>query len=205
MKATAGRTGETSIRLRGGSIVSLFVCFILAAVFVSPALAVGPGLPRTYEVQRLDSPKPAGGGVFGRGMASAGDLNGDDEDELLLPQQANSPNDDGQVFVISGETGALLDTIVAPDPGNPTNATGNNRAGFGSFWVSKIGSNRGAPGSFTDLASCPGGTSGVLCPNPTVGGPDGVPEIVVGARGSTREDSRTRDGSTSTTEPPAPS
>lgn len=158
----------------------------LAAVAVATApaaLAVGPGLPRTYQVQRIDSPQPAGGGVFGRGMASAGDLNGDGEDDLLLPQQANSPNNDGQVFVISGETGTLIDTILAPDPGNPTNAAGNNRAGFGSFWTSKIGSNRGAPGAFTDLASCPGGTSGLLCPNPTIGPADGVPEIVVGARG----------------------
>jgi len=160
-------------------VCTLSVGFLTTA---GQALAAGEGLPRTYDVTRVDSPEPVLGSVFGRGMASAGDLNNDGEDDLLLPQQAGSPGGEGQVFVIDGETGARIDTIVAPDPGNPTNATGNNRAGFGSFWVSRIGSNRGAPGSFTDLASCPGGASGVLCPA-AIGGPDGVPEIVVGARG----------------------
>ena len=163
----------------GAAVGALSVLLLCVA---APALAAGEGLPRGYQVVRIDSPQPALGAVFGRGMASAGDVDRDGEDDLLLPQQAGSPGGEGQVFVISGETGARIDTIVAPDPGNPTNATGNNRAGFGSFWASRIGSNRGGPGSFTDLASCPGGTSGALCPT-AIGPPDGVPEIVIGARG----------------------
>ena len=159
-----------------GALSMLLLCF------AATALAAGEGLPRSYQALRVDSPQPALGGVFGRGMASAGDVNGDGEDDLLLPQQAGSPGGEGEVFVVSGESGALIDTIVAPDPGNPQNAAGNNRAGFGSFWASRIGSNRGGPGSFRDLASCPGGTSGVLCAT-AIGPPDGVPEIVIGARG----------------------
>lgn len=151
----------------------------------------------------MDSPKPVTDGVFGRGMASGGDLNGDGEDDLLLSQQGSSPNSDGQVFLISGETGALIDTILAPDNGNPTNAAGNNRAGFGSFQDrlelryarlvhgSRELSRRHLWGSLPES--------------------DGRRALTASRRswwareGSTREDSRTRDGSTSTTEPPAPS
>jgi len=123
-------------------------------------------------------------------MASAGDVNGDGEDDLLLPQLAGSPGADGQVFVISGETGELVDTLVAPDPdldAKPATSTTrlDNEANFGFPWVSKVGNNRGAPGSFTDLASCPGGGTGAddLCALTAIGPSDGVPEIVVGARG----------------------
>ncbi len=156
---------------------------IVAAAAPTSAVADGPGLPRTYAVRSINSPMATANGVFGRSLAGAGDVNRDGKDDLLVSQQANSPGNEGEVFVINGATGALIDTLVAPDPGNPTNATGNSKAGFGSFQVSKIGSSRGAPGTFTDLASCPGGTSGVLCPNATIGPPDGTPEIVVGARG----------------------
>jgi len=168
--------------LRNAGAVAAALTLLMAAAAI-PALAVGPGLPRTYTVERIDSPQPATSAAFGRAMAGAGDIDRDGKDDLLLSQQANSPGGEGQVFVISGATGARIDTLVAPDAGNPTNAAGNSRAGFGSFQVSKIGSGRGTPGSFTDLASCAGGTSGALCPAATIGGPDGIPEIVVGARG----------------------
>lgn len=72
---------------------------LLMVVTAAPALAAGEGLPRTYQVQRLDSPVPAAGGNLGQGMASAGDVNGDGEDDFLLPQLAGSPGADGQVFV----------------------------------------------------------------------------------------------------------
>ena len=160
---------------RVGGLLGGLIIFLI--VVPTPAFAVGPGLPHTYDVQRIASPRPALGGTFGQGMASAGDVNRDGEDDLLLPQQANSPNDDGQVFVISGATGALIDTIVSPDPGG----TGD-RAQLGSFWTSRIGANRtSAP--FSDIGSCPGGSSGQLCTLPTIGPADGVPDIVAGARG----------------------
>lgn len=133
------------------------------------------GLPRTYQPQRVDSPVSVANGVFGRGMAGAGDLNGDGIDDLLMAQQASSPGSDGMVFVISGATGGLIARIDAPDPGGA-----GNRAGFGSFWTSKVGSR--AIGT-SDLASCSGGAAGALCPQNPVGPPDSIPEIVVGARG----------------------
>ena len=156
-------------------------CTILGAVAVmvvfttSTALAQGPGLPRTYQVERIDSPIPVAGAAFGRGMAGAGDLDGDGIDDLLFPQQAGSPNGDGMVFVISGRTGALISRIDAPDPGGA-----GSRAGFGSFWTSKVGSRAI---SMSDLGSCAGGTAGALCPQNPIGPADGVPEILVGARG----------------------
>ncbi|CAA9518895.1 MAG: hypothetical protein AVDCRST_MAG53-3167 [uncultured Solirubrobacteraceae bacterium] len=147
---------------------------VAAACTASTALAQA-GLPRTYEPQRIDSPVSVANGVFGRGMAGAGDLNGDGIDDLLMPQQADSPRNDGMVFVISGATGGLIARIDAPDPGGA-----GSRAGFGSFWTSKVGS-RAVPTS--DLASCSGGTVGAQCPQNPIGPPDNIPEIIVGARG----------------------
>ena len=157
------------------ALVTVGATGVLLAALASAALAQGVGLPRSYQVTRIDSPLPDAGGVFGRGMASAGDLDGDRVDDLLMPQQARSPNNDGMVFVISGATGNLIDRIDAPDPGGS-----GNRAGFGSFWTSKVGSRAVA---MSDLGSCPGARSGALCPRSPVGPADGVPEIVVGARG----------------------
>ncbi|MDQ3030165.1 MAG: integrin alpha, partial [Actinomycetota bacterium] len=148
---------------------------VILALGASTASAQGPGLPRAYEAERLDSPIPRVSGVFGRGMAGAGDLNGDGTDDLLVPQQAGSPNGDGMVFVISGATGGLIDRIDAPDPGGA-----RSPAGFGSFWTSKVGSEAI---SMSDLGSCAGGTAGAMCSQNPIGPADGIPEIVVGARG----------------------
>ncbi len=156
-------------------LLTLTGAFVMAAFGADTALAQAPGLPRTYEVKRIDSPVPVRGAVFGRGMASAGDLDRDGIDDLLMPQQGGSPNGNGMVFVISGASGNLIDRINAPDGGGAGSA-----AGFGSFWTSKVGSRAINP---SDLASCAGGTVGVLCPQNPIGPSDGVPEIVVGARG----------------------
>lgn len=125
-------------------------------------------LPRTYQAQRVDSPEPAIAGNFGLGIVRVGDLNADGEDDFVMPQTANSPNGDGQVYVFSGETGALIDTVNAPDPGGA-----GVKASFGDPWVSRM----------EDIGSCSGGTSGATCPQNPLGAPDGVPEILVGATG----------------------
>ena len=140
----------SSVRL-GGLIAALSFLSILAAM---PAPAFSD-LPRTYQVQRLDSPNPLVLGRYSRGMHLAGDVNNDGEEDLAMPN--NPPN--GQIFLISGETGALLDTVNAPDP-----STAGADAGFGAFG-NKAGQSRTAP-PFNDLGSCPGGVSGVICGNP---------------------------------------
>src|SRR4051794_8163215 len=148
----------------------------LFAILASPALAAGPGLPRTYKGQRLDSPSPTASGQFSLGMNLAGDLNADGEEDLIIPQVPGF-NTDGQLFVFSGENGALLDTVNGPDP-----SAAGAKAQFGLLGNYKVGLSRSAP-PFTDLGSCPGGTAGQTCPNPTVGPADGRPELLVGATG----------------------
>lgn len=166
------------------------VLWLLAAVAASPALAQ-VGLPPSYDVQRIDSPNVELGGGFGDAATSAGDLNGDGEDDIIAYQLAGSPGEDGEVYVISGETGGLIDTIVAPEQDTDavgveagTPPPGDNESNFAFPWISKLGTNQGtSPADFTDLASCPGATAATeTCPV-AVGPPDGIPEILVGARG----------------------
>ena len=143
---------------------------LLAGALVLAALVAGPAsadLPRTYQVQRVDGPLATAGAGFGGGLAAVGDLNGDSEDDFALGQGAGSPGGAGQVFVFSGDTGQLLDTIVAPDPGG----AGSNSL-FGVPFVDKM----------PDIGSCAGRTTGQLCTNP-IGAKDGVPELLIGARG----------------------
>ena len=168
----------------------------LASVAAVPALAAGPGLPRTYQVQAIDSPDPVAGGAFpsgfpsGGGLKNAGDLNRDGKDDLLMAQTAGSPNRDGQAYVISGADGSTIARIPAPDAGRPPGVTTGNDAQFGSPFVDRIGTNIPRPGlgafpGFTDLASCrdaavsPGG----LCRDERIQPADGIPDILVGARG----------------------
>src|SRR5829696_1903186 len=69
-------------------------------VGAAPAVADGPGLPRTYDVKRVDSPNPLPGGSFGWGVASA-DLTGDGKADLLVAQAQTGP---GQIFIYDGVT-----------------------------------------------------------------------------------------------------
>ena len=142
---------------------SLSAC-ALAAVIAAPALGA---LPRTYTVQRVDSPAVAGGAAFGGGVAAIGDLNGDGKADFAVGQNAGSPGGSGQVFIFNGATGAQLDTIVAPDPGGAGSA-----ALFGVPFVDRM----------PDIGICPNKTSGQLCTNP-IATKDGVPELLIGARG----------------------
>jgi len=146
-------------------------CVVLVAIGVavgaSPAVGA-PGLPRTYDVQRIDGPNPAVGAAFGSGVATVGDLDRDGASDFALGVRAGSAGGNGHVLVFSGRTGARFDTIPAPDPGG----AGTASALFGIPYV----------GTMPDLGSCPGRATGQLCTNP-VGPRDGVPEILVGARG----------------------
>ena len=151
-----------SAKRRFASSLAL-VCCMLAAL-AAPASAA---LPRTYTAQAIDSPIPTQAAGFGGGLAAIGDLNGDGSAEFVVGQSAGSPGTAGQVFIYSGATGLVLDTIVAPDPGG----AGSN-ALFGVPFSDRL----------PDIGSCPGRTNGQLCTNP-IGAKDGVPEILVGARG----------------------
>ena len=126
-----------------GCLLSLALPLALAAVAAGPALAA-PGLPRGYQVQRVDSPSPTAGGDFGIGFVNTGDVNGDGKDDILVGTDEHGGGP-GQVFVISGANGATIRVINAPDPGGSGTASS-----FGSY-VCNI--------AYSD--SCPGGSSGV--------------------------------------------
>ena len=150
------------------------VCFCVAA---APSLAA---LPRTYDVQRVESPAPATSGNFGRALAVVGDVNADGKQDMLVGNDKHGTRA-GQVFVISGADGSLIRELQRPD----TDSVGTGRpAGFGAA-VGKIGFNQAA-GPFYDIGSCAGGDSAdpdAYCDGATVGAADGVPDLLATASG----------------------
>ena len=72
----------------------------------------------------------------------------------------------GQIFELSGEDGSTIRTINAPDTGG----TGTLES-FGSY-----------VGGLADLGSC-NSVVGANCTQNPIGGPDGVPEVLVTALG----------------------
>jgi hypothetical protein len=135
------------------------------------ALGVATGvadakLPRTYDVLRVDSPAPTVGGDFGIAFVNGGDLNGDGKADLIVGTDEHGGST-GTIFEISGADGTTIRTIASPDADGA-----GTKASFGSY-----------VGSIADIGSCPGGASGVLCPNPTIGAGDGVPDVLVTALG----------------------
>ena len=149
---------------------------LMAGLVAPPVLAAGNGLPRTYNVQRIDSPQPEDSGLFSLSLNVAGDLNGDGRQDLISPQVAGF-NTQGRVYVFSGADGGPIDTITAPDP----SGVGAN-AQFGLLGTGKVGVNRSSA-PFSDLGSCPGGSSGATCPGNPIGQPDGIPDLLIGATG----------------------
>jgi len=165
------------LRSSGGTLAALGAAVaVMTGVVAAPVLAAGNGLPRTYTVQRIDSPQPEDSGLFSLSLNLAGDLDGDGKQDIISPQVAGF-NMQGRVYVFGGANGALIDTITAPDLGG---AGGN--AQFGLLGTAKVGVNR-ATAPFSDLGSCPGGTSGATCPSNPIGAPDGVPDLLIGATG----------------------
>src|SRR5919199_756513 len=137
-------------------LVSAFSLF--AGITAAGAAAA---LPRTYSVQRVDSPNPTVGGDFGIGFVNTGDVNHDGKDDILVGTDEHGGGP-GQVFVISGADGSTIRTLNAPDPGGS-----GTPSSFGSY-----------VGKLADIGSCPGGTAGATCPNATIGAPDGVPDML---------------------------
>ena len=134
------------------------------AIVIAPAAHAK--LPRTYQVQRVDSPRPSVGGDFGIAFVNGGDLNGDGKDDLIVGTDEHGGST-GAIFEISGADGSAIRTIDSPDPDGM-----GTKASFGSY-----------VGSIADIGSCPGGTTGALCPNATIGPGDGVKDVLVTALG----------------------
>jgi hypothetical protein len=151
------------------------VALVTVALPVASAVADPPGLPRTFNVTRVDSPTPVGGGSFGWGVWSA-DLTGDKKQDLLVAQgQVGTADVPNKVFIFNGVTGALVDTIVPPED-NPPSATGAYVSPEMAFVYIE---------TMPDLGSCPGGDgpdADKICDAAVVGPEDGIPEIIVGSR-----------------------
>lgn len=144
----------------------LVVALVTAALPVASTAAQAPGLPRTFTVKTVETPEPTGGGSFGWGVASA-DLTGDGKLDLLVAQGQTEPT---RVFIFDGVSGAHIDTIVPPEL-NP----GGADPVIAFVYVETM----------PDVGSCPGGDGAdadKICDAATVGGHDGIPEIIVGAR-----------------------
>ncbi|HEX9953211.1 MAG TPA: T9SS type A sorting domain-containing protein [Rubricoccaceae bacterium] len=67
-------------------------------------------------LRTIPSPSPEFLGAFGRAVAGIPDVNGDGRGDLIIgaPQESGGPSDAGLVFVFSGSTGALLQTLTSP-------------------------------------------------------------------------------------------
>jgi Ca2+-binding RTX toxin-like protein len=149
--------------LRGGVLLG----FVLMLLVAGPAFAQAPGLPRTYDSTRIDSPNPRPNGAFGWGIVSA-ELTGDGVQDLLVAQSQSGP---GQIFIFDGASGQHIDTINPPEK-NPNNT---NDEVLGFVYVETM----------PDVGSCPGGDGSDadrICDATTVAPGDGVPEIIVGSR-----------------------
>jgi len=135
----------------------------VAAQAVQPAFAGELGLSTKYSVVTAN-PEPTASGQLGwLGIANGGDLNNDQNDDVLVPQYSGT----GAIFVVSGATGAVVRKLSFPDAA--TSAAGSS----GNFVY---------PAKIADLTSCPGGAANATCP--ALGGADGVPEVLVGATGT---------------------
>jgi len=142
--------------------------FLTVALPVATAAAQAPGVPRTFNVTRIDSPEPRGGGSFGWGVASA-DLTGDGKLDLIVPQSQDPTS--SQVFVFDGSNGAHIDTIKPPE----LNPDANPDPVLAFTYVETM----------PDVGSCPGrdgADADKICDAATVGPGDDIPEIIVGAR-----------------------
>ncbi len=163
-------SNQDRVQLRRAAVAGLTAAVLLGAAAV-PALA---GLPRTYQVQRVDAPAPTIDGRFALALTNAGDINADGKDDILTgtDKHGTIPGA-GQVTVISGANGSVLRTYALPDV-DPGGAGDRRPSGFGA-----------AVAQLADIGSCPGfgGGPGTLCTAGAVGPKDGIAEHVVSASG----------------------
>jgi FG-GAP repeat len=152
-------------------IVLLVAVAALFGVIASPVASAN--LPAGYASQAIDNPQPSINERFGDGLINAGDVNGDGEDDILVGIDEHAQIS-GEVYVFSGETGALIRRIPPPDP--DAGGSGDNPDAFGTY-VGKI----------ADIGSCPGfaGTPGQDCTLTPVqiDAGDGVPDHIISAIG----------------------
>lgn len=157
--------------VRGRCAWTLCVAAAATTAGSATALAQQPGLPRTYDATRIDTPNPISGSSFGWGITSA-DLTADGKLDLLVAQ---SQTGRGQVFVYDGATGKNIDTIDPPER-NPPNADDSIPPEILAFVYVE---------TMPDIGSCPGGDgpdADKLCDLPAIGPGDGIPEILAGSR-----------------------
>ena len=169
------------------------VALATVALTAASAAAQAPGLPRTYNVTRIDTPEPVGGGAFGWGIYSA-DLTGDGKQDLLVAQgQADTGSrpstiaaPQAKVFIFDGATGDPVDAIDPPEsnPLEPQLQPAPPAAPVPPVY-------RAPEMAFVyietmpDIGSCAGGDGpdpDKICDLPIIGAKDGIPEILVGSR-----------------------
>ena len=164
--------GEARVRgmlIRGCFAVMLAVLAVVALQGGGEAAlgqtgSQGLKLAADYTVQRVNNPEPAVRAQMAwLGIANAGDLNGDNADDVLVPNYAGP----GAIHIFSGADGRLIRTLEMPDAATST-------AGSDGNFV--------YPARLADVASCPGVAANQPCP--AIGGGDGVPEVVVGGSGA---------------------
>jgi len=165
------------------------VALAMVAMPVASAAAQAPGLPRTFDVTRIDSVAAVNGGAFGWGLWSA-DLTGDGKQDLLVAQgQQGTAAVPTQVMIYDGATGAHIDTILPPEdnplePPAPPAGTGPIAPAPATLYSSPELAFVYVE-TMPDIGSCPGGDgpdAGKICDAALIGPGDGIPEIVVGAR-----------------------
>ncbi|MDQ6750352.1 MAG: integrin alpha [Actinomycetota bacterium] len=156
------------------ALVRVFLVLVSLALSVAASPALGAsGLPRTYQVQRIDSSAPTVGGRFGLSLVAVGDINGDGKTDILTgTDKHGTALGQGQVSVLSGSDGRVLRNYALLDIDTDT----NRPSGFGNSIT-----------PLADIGKCnlaPPGGAGNPCPVgqfSTAG--DGIPEEVVGASG----------------------
>lgn len=166
------------------------VALATVALPVASAAAQAPGLPRTFDVTRVDSPSPVEGGAFGWGIYSA-DLTGDGKQDLLVAQaQTATAEEPNKVLIFDGATGAHIDTITPPEdnPLEPPAPPAGSPPGTPPLPATQYDSPELAfvyVETMPDLGSCPGGDgpdADRICDDALIGPEDGIPEIIVGSR-----------------------